>query len=85
MFIYGKESCPFIEVRKYLNLGYKPEEIFILALSIKNKKLLVRNLENSIKRYMVNIPIYVSLSDEEKLNSDILKNKLVFSTFHQAK
>ena len=29
--------------------------------------------------------IYVLLSDEEKLDSDVLKNKLVFSTFHQAK
>ena len=84
-FIYGKESCPFIEVKKYLNLGYKPEEIFILAPSVKNKNAAVRKLENSIKRYMTDILIYVPLSDEEKLDSDVLKNKLVFSTFHQAK
>ena len=84
-FIYGKESCPFIEVKKYLNLGYKPEEIFILAPSVKNKKTAVRILENSIKRYMTDILIYVPLSDDEKLDSEVLKNKLVFSTFHQAK
>ena len=84
-FIYGKDSCPFIEVKKYLNLGYKPEEIFILAPSVKNKKTAVRILENSIKRYMTDILIYVPLSDDEKLDSEVLKNKLVFSTFHQAK
>ena len=84
-FIYGKESCPFIEVKKYLNLGYKPEEIFILAPSVKNKNAAVRKLENSIKRYMTDILIYVPLSDDEKLDSEVLKNKLVFSTFHQAK
>ena len=74
----------FIELQKYLKT-YKPEEIFILAPSVKNQKSPVRQLENLIKKNLKNIQVYVPITDEEKLDEEILKNKLVFSTFHQAK
>jgi superfamily I DNA/RNA helicase len=77
-------SVPFEEVKYYLNLGYKPDEIFILAPSIKNSQGPIRKLENKIKTEL-NIPIYVPLSDDEKIDADILTNKMVFSTFHQTK
>ena len=38
-----------------------------------------------IKKNIKDIPIYIPVSDDEKLDDDILKGKLVFSTFHQAK
>lgn len=75
----------FIQVKKYLSLGYKPTDIFILAPSIKGELNPARILENLIKQYIIDIPVYVPSSDDEKLDSDILKNKLVFSTFHQSK
>lgn len=80
-----ENSIPFMEIKYYLKLGYKPEEIFILAPSVSNNKSPIRKLENLIKTKLDNIPIYVPVSDEEKLDEDILKNKIVFSTFHQAK
>ena len=79
------KSPQFIELKKYLDMGYKPDEIFILASSIKNIKCPVRQFENLIKEKIKDIPIYVPCSDDERLDKDILKNKLVFSTFHQAK
>ena len=78
-------ALPFVEIKKYLDLGYKPDEIFILAPSVKSNNSPVRILENLIKLNIPDIPIYVPCSDEEKLDEDILKNKLVFSSFHQAK
>jgi hypothetical protein len=84
-FSQSTESLPFNEVKKYLNLGYNPEDIFILAPSVKSEKCPVRSLENLLKKNFNDLPIYVPCSDEEKLDIDILNNKLVFSTFHQVK
>jgi len=74
----------FEEVKYYLELGYKPQEIFILAPSVKSHNSPVRLLENKIKTDL-NIPIYVPTSDDGKLDSEVLEGKLVFSTFHQSK
>jgi len=78
-------SKAFKVITHYLRLGYQPHEIFILAPSVKNTKSPVRQLENDIKTLLRDIPVYVPVSDEEKLDQQVLKNKLVFSTFHQAK
>ena len=73
------------EIKYYLNKGYKNDEIFILAPSVKNLNMPIRVLENKIKKELPDIQVYVPSSDEEKLDEDILNNKLVFSTFHQVK
>ena len=75
----------FREVVYYLKMGYKPEDIFILAPSIKNNNAPIRLLENRIKQEISSVMIYVPTSDDEKLNDEILKNKMVFSTIHQTK
>tara|TARA_B110000971_G_scaffold221978_1_gene272135 strand:+ start:7426 stop:9627 length:2202 start_codon:yes stop_codon:yes gene_type:complete len=80
----GKKNRPFDEVKYYLDMGYLPQDIFILAPSIKSQKSPVRELENKIKRDL-SIPIFVSTSEDEKLDKEILEGKLVFSTFHQTK
>lgn len=63
---------------------YNPNDIFILAPSLKNEKSPCRQLENLLKKHL-KIPIYVPVSDEEKIDDSIINNKLVFSTFHQVK
>ena len=75
----------FEEVKYYFDLGYKPNDIFILAPSIKGNKSPVKKLENKIKREMENVMIYVPSSDDAKIDQELLEGKLVFSTFHQAK
>lgn len=81
-FRYGS-GRPYKEFRYYMDKGYSHDDIFILAPSVKSQKSPIRILANRISQK--GIPIYVPNSDEEKLDEDILKNKLVFSTFHQVK
>ena len=64
---------------------YEPGEIFILAPSIKSEKTPVRVLENKLKTILPDINIFIPTSDEEKIDEDVIKGKIVFSTFHQSK
>lgn len=77
-------SIPFDQIKTLLKT-YEPNDIFVLAPSIKNSKCPVRKLENKIKSELANIHVYVPTSDEEKIDNSIINGKLVFSTFHQAK
>lgn len=79
----SKKFAPYDEVMRYLNMGYKPDDIFILAPSMKSNRSPIIRLENRLSNK--GIPIYASATDHEKLDNEILENKLVFSTFHQTK
>lgn len=74
----------FDEVKYYLDMGYLPNDIFILSPSIKTNTAPTAILENKIKQEL-DIPIFVPIGDDTILDGDIIANKLVFSTFHQAK
>lgn len=69
----------------YLHKGYKPEDIFILAPSIRagsDKSPLKRLISLlSAKGYKMFAPT----SDEEKLDSNMIAGKIVASSFHQVK
>jgi hypothetical protein len=75
---------PVFEVLHYLN-DCSYDDIFILAPSVKKGKndSPVRVLANKLTDF--GIPIYVPTDDDEKLDEEIIKNKIVFSTFHQVK
>ena len=62
---------------------YRPEDIFIIAPSIRSATSPLRILANRFTQK--GIPIYVPVSDEERLDEDVVRNKVVFSTFHQVK
>lgn len=79
------DSRPFQEFKRYLRMGYGPSEIFILAPSLKNIHSPVVLLENEIKRSYPEIMIHVPINDDEKIDENLLKGKLIFSTFHQTK
>jgi hypothetical protein len=74
---------PFIEVEHYLSEGYLTEEIFIIAPSIKNSKSPVKVLANLLSENKY--PVFIPSSDEEKIEEDMITNKIVFATFHQIK
>jgi DNA polymerase III epsilon subunit-like protein len=92
-YIYG---CPF-EARKvllqailgYLSNGFSPDDIFILAPSVKMKlrETPIKMLENVLVEQ--NIPIYIPREDEVEIDKssggDPTKGKLVMTTFHQSK
>lgn len=79
---YGTSSKTYQEVMYYLQ-KYTPEEIFILAPSVKSEASPVRQLANKLSNK--GVFIHVPLSDEEKLDQDVLKGKISFCTFHQSK
>jgi len=78
-------SRSFDEVQYYFSLGYEPNDIFILAPSIKGIKSPIRQLENKIKTELHNVMVYVPNNDDEKLDEELLEGKIIFSTFHQTK
>jgi len=61
----------------------KPQDIFILAPSVKSEKSAVKKLENMLVRN--NIPCYVPMSETSSIESVIIQNKVIFSSFHQSK
>jgi len=62
----------------------KPDDIFILAPSVKSPKFeYVKYLENILVSN--NIPCYVPTSETTSVNRDTIKNKVIFSSYHQSK
>lgn len=77
-------KIPFEKINKLLRSGkYKYDDIFILAPSLKSAMTPVRKLANLLTEH--GIPVFVPLSEEESLDEDVLRGKVVCSTFHQVK
>lgn len=64
--------------------NHAPENIFILAPSVRSKKSPVCRFENELKT-RTGVPVHIPDSDESRIDPEVIKGKLVFSTFHQAK
>ena len=75
------------EIKYYIyTLGYSPSDIFILASSVRsNPTKAVTRLENEIKKQLPEVSVFVPSGDECKTTTDLLKNKIAFLSFHQAK
>ena len=69
-------------IDKIVNHNAKADDFFIIAPSI-NKCKILKNIENNLVD--ANIQCYVPMSDESKLKEKILKGKIVFTSYHQAK
>ncbi len=78
---------PINEVNYYIKeKKYNYDDIFILAPSIRKNttKTPITILANIISK-QYEYPIYASTNDEEKLDKDVIKNKIVFSSLNQVK
>jgi hypothetical protein len=87
-FIKSTNNMVYLFIKDMLDRGAKPEDIFVLAPSLKSSSSPVSILENILKNNQEDrssIPIFVPASDDSKIDQDVIKNKLVFSTFHQSK
>jgi len=78
----GYNYIPFNEVMRYLN-NYSRDDIFILGPSVKSEGTPIRNLANKLTEHK--IEIFVPNNDDEKIDLDVIRDKIVFSTFHQVK
>jgi nucleoside-triphosphatase THEP1 len=65
----------------YINSGYKADDIFVLAPSLKYVS--VKKLENVLTEK--GVPVYFSRSEDEGIDDEVIKGKVVFTTFHCAK
>ena len=77
-----KEICTLL-LAHLRDRTVKPDDIFVLAASIKGAKTPVRMLENALASQ--GIPCYYPVSDDKTIDDEIIEGKVVFSTFHQAK
>lgn len=77
------ENQVYEHIQNCRRMGYKYSDIFVLAPSVKTASSPVRILSETCSRH--DIPVFVSYSDEDRPNARVLRNKLVFLTFHQAK
>lgn len=82
--VFGNDddSVALFEIARYLET-YSYDDIFVLAPSLKSTTTPARILANLLTKR--NIPVFVPNSDDEKLDDEVIKGKIVFSTFHQAK
>lgn len=86
--IYNNHMDCYDEIVSLLNT-YLPQDIFVIAPSVKSARLgakcetPVRQLANELSKD--GIAIYVSDTAADKVDDDITRDKIVFTTFHQAK
>jgi hypothetical protein len=70
-------------IKEFISSGYKPDDIFVLAPTIKASDNPVKRLENELVKE--GIAVHYSRNDDDGLDDEIIKNKIVFTTFHQSK
>lgn len=76
--------CMMVQwIKDFLSKGFKPDDIFILAPTIKASDNPVKRFENELVKE--GIAVYYSRNDDDGLDEEIIKNKIVFTTFHQSK
>jgi hypothetical protein len=64
--------------------GYaRPADIFVLAPSVKSENSPIKLIENMLVNN--NIPCFVPMTETSSISSEIIKNKVIFSSFHQSK
>lgn len=80
--IYKHTEFIFNRIQKFVHEN-SVDDVFIIAPSIRSQNSPVRQLANRFTKD--GIPIFIPLSDEEKLDQDVLNGKIVFSSFHQVK
>jgi hypothetical protein len=67
-----------------LNEGtLKPDDIFILAASVKSPNSPLKMVEN--KLVSRGVPCYTPMSETSSIKSNVIKNKVIFASFHQSK
>jgi hypothetical protein len=72
------------KIKNFLKQGYTPNDIFILAPSIKSKKIPIRLLENLL--VLNGFPCCVAINEEGNvIDEEVMYNKILFTTFHQSK
>lgn len=78
-------SAPYDEVMRYIQMGYLPSEMMIIAPSVRSANSPVRMLENDLKTHQPQIQLFVQTDEDGRVDHEVSDGKLVFATFHQTK
>ena len=77
------ENIVVYTIRKLLNEGESPSDIFILGNSVKGANSHIRNMENVLTE--AGIPCHVPMMESDIMDERVIEGKVVFSTFHTVK
>jgi hypothetical protein len=66
-----------------LRNGLKPDDIFILAASVKSPNSPLKIVENILVAQ--GYPCYTPMNETASIKSSVIKNKIIFASFHQSK
>ena len=67
----------------YLKDGLKPDDIFVLSASVKSPKSPLKRAENILVEN--GVPCYTPMNETCSIKSNVIKNKVIFASFHQSK
>jgi hypothetical protein len=80
--VFGEEIAR--RIFEYLtDPRFSAGDIFVLCASVRSDAGPAKILANRLTQ--MGVPIFVSISEEDPMDEDILAGKVVFSTFHQSK
>lgn len=60
-----------------------PDDIFILAASVKSDSSPLKLIENILVKN--GIPCYIPMNETSSINREVIKGKVIFASFHQSK
>jgi hypothetical protein len=81
--MYDALKVIYGEILRLFEKGAIPDDIFILANSVKGTNSKIAQLENSLVER--GIPCHVPMIDGDKIDDRVIGGKVVFSTFHCSK
>lgn len=84
-FLISKKSSESIIplIFRLFESGVRASDIFVLAPSLAENSRAFVSVENQL--VMCNIPVHIPNQDDRTLDDDVMRNKIVFSTYHQSK
>lgn len=77
------ENIVVYQIRRLLNEGESPSDIFVLGSSVKGPNSPIRNMENVLTE--ADIPCHVPMMESDIMDERVIEGKVVFSTFHTVK
>lgn len=80
---HNAEKTIIYYIKTLLQNGYTPNDIFVLAPSVKTAGSNIRKMENYLVEH--GIPAHVPMFETDKIDKRVMEGKVVFSTFHSVK
>ena len=77
------ENIVIYQIKRLLDEGECPSDIFVLGHSVKGTNSHIRHMENVLTN--VDIPCYVPMIESDAMDDRVINGKVVFSTFHTVK